>query len=685
MNKANQVFDGVGDAYPAWRLRMMVKLQEKNYWEKVNVEPQPDSLKYIKYQRKAMAIIMPYMSNSVITFVQPQDTSVKEIFEKLDREYIKKGSHEQMRIKRQVESLRFKIGDDLDKYLREFIELCDKYDNAAVVKEEIFHEHSRVDSLLLSMPEGKLADVLGRDEPRKMHLVTSRLREEYGIIMLRKERDGEVEKKTEGKSDLNNAVLYASRKRPLINNFRGQRRNVSVKPEFDQSRPRMRCHFCKKEGHMKRDCYKLKGRRPGKQFKRTVNAVGATDHAEPDVARSSEGYVLMAGKSLNDVNFDGICFVLDSGSSEHIVNCPTIADNFEELEVPIRLSVAKGNQFIMATKRGTLQLYSDSPDNTMIVEDVLYVEDATMNLLSVTKLAKTGISTIFDKSGAMLSTSGKTIARGEFIGDLIGIRMRLLIERSSLLVGNTATDYNLWHRRLGHMCKDKFVQLKNKAMCSDVKLIENINPSKCMCEPCLMGRMTRKPFNKKKEDKISRPLFEIHSDVGGPLTPSNLHHYRYFVVFIDKYTHYCVTYAMRHKSEVVSHFKDYVEKAETHFNSRVANIYCDNGGEYTSDEMHAYCSKKGIQCHFTTPHTPQLNGISERMMRTIGEKHRTLLCDSKLKGHFWADAVLTATYLINRIPTAAVPNNKTPFELWHMKKPNLKYLRIFGCKAYVFG
>lgn len=42
----------------------------------------------------------------------------------------------------------------------------------------------------------------------------------------------------------------------------------------------------------------------------------------------TRGHVLMAGIFLNDVNIDAICFVLDNGSSEHIVNCPTFSDTF---------------------------------------------------------------------------------------------------------------------------------------------------------------------------------------------------------------------------------------------------------------------------------------------------------------------------------------------------------------------
>ena len=59
------------------------------------------------------------------------------------------------------------------------------------------------------------------------------------------------------------------------------------------------------------------------------------------------------------------------------------------------------------------------------------------------------------------------------------------------------------------------------------------------------------------------------------------------------------------------------------------------------------------------------------------------MIDAKLSQEFWGKAVLTATFLINRIPSRALKSDKTPFELWHGKKPQLKYLKVFGSTVYV--
>jgi len=71
------------------------------------------------------------------------------------------------------------------------------------------------------------------------------------------------------------------------------------------------------------------------------------------------------------------------------------------------------------------------------------------------------------------------------------------------------------------------------------------------------------------------------------------------------------------------------------------------------------------------------------MIRSITEKARAMISGSKLNKSFWSEAVLTATYLVNRTPSRAFQNKKTPFEMWHNRKPKLKYLKIFGSTVYV--
>ncbi len=114
---------------------------------------------------------------------------------------------------------------------------------------------------------------------------------------------------------------------------------------------------------------------------------------------------------------------------------------------------------------------------------------------------------------------------------------------------------------------------------------------------------------------------------------------------------------------------------------KVKTLRSDNGGEYTSTEFTEYLSKEGIKHEFTIPHTPQQNGIAERLNRTLIEGVRTMLTDSKLPRKFWAETLSTCVYLRNRSPTKSV-GRMTPYEAWNETKPNVSALRVFGCSAY---
>ena len=116
----------------------------------------------------------------------------------------------------------------------------------------------------------------------------------------------------------------------------------------------------------------------------------------------------------------------------------------------------------------------------------------------------------------------------------------------------------------------------------------------------------------------------------------------------------------------------------------------DNGGEYTSTEFESYLKNSGIEHQYTIPKTPEQNGVSERMNRTLVKKVRSMLADSGLPQKIWAEALSTAVYLINRSPTKALDKTtpfeawygKKPFEAWYGKKPNVSHLRVFGSSAY---
>ncbi|GJR50818.1 zinc finger, CCHC-type containing protein [Tanacetum coccineum] len=94
-----------------------------------------------------------------------------------------------------------------------------------------------------------------------------------------------------------------------------------------------------------------------------------------------------------------------------------------------------------------------------------------------------------------------------------------------------------------------------------------------------------------------------------------------------------------------------------------------------------YVPKLRIIHETTAPYTPQQNGVAERKNRALKEMVNSMLSYSGLSEGFWGEAMLTACYLLNRVPNKR--NKTTPYELWYKKRPNLSYLRVWGCRAVV--
>jgi hypothetical protein len=88
-----------------------------------------------------------------------------------------------------------------------------------------------------------------------------------------------------------------------------------------------------------------------------------------------------------------------------------------------------------------------------------------------------------------------------------------------------------------------------------------------------------------------------------------------------------------------------------------------------------------VKCKLTTPYTPQ-NGVVEWRNQTVVGTTRSVLKSKGLPGDFWAEAVTTAVYVLNRSLTKGVAR-KTPFEAWFGKKPVVHHLRTFGCVAHM--
>lgn len=368
-----------------------------------------------------------------------------------------------------------------------------------------------------------------------------------------------------------------------------------------------------------------------------------------------------------------IHFKLDSGASDHLVNVTTFFDSLERLPCPVVINVAKDGEDLIAKEEGVINGYSNHavPLN---VQKVLYVADLRDNLLSVKKLAAAGVEVLFLKSKAVLKKDGVTIATAPMKGNLYELDIK--VSHSTANVCQVEQN-QLWHRRLGHLGQGGMAKIVQKKLATGVDFKPGQNR---FCDACAQGKQCREPFDGTRQ-RATRPLERIHSDVCGPIDPPAWDGSRYFVSFIDDKTHFAM---MKRKSEVFEKFQEYEALVSAQFGMKISKLTVDQGREYGSTAQKGFYKRKGIQVEPTVAYTPQQNGVAERFNRTLVEKVRTMLIDSSMPKSMWCEAAVTAVYLINRSPSAALSEGATPAECWIGSKPDLSKLRVFGCKAYAW-
>ena len=129
----------------------------------------------------------------------------------------------------------------------------------------------------------------------------------------------------------------------------------------------------------------------------------------------------------------------------------------------------------------------------------------------------------------------------------------------------------------------------------------------------------RAPFKAVEKVQSKKRLELVHIDVAGPMKMESLGGARYFVTFIDDYSRCVTVYPIAHKSEVLDKFKEWEAAVTNQVDYKIKTLRTDNGGEYMSAEFQNFLKEKGIHHETTVPHSPQQNGIAERMNRTLQE------------------------------------------------------------------
>ena len=373
-------------------------------------------------------------------------------------------------------------------------------------------------------------------------------------------------------------------------------------------------------------------------------------------------------------------WILDTGATNHVTGNHHLFESLNHMAKGEHQVKTANNKIVDAEGSGTISFYVDRPSAKpakIVLRHVFYVPACgTNNLLSIIQLMRKRVNFEFNLDRAIASLRSVLVYLAPVINSLFILRTSP--STSTLMVVDTLNPYKnaeiysgirqkvekkdilVWHARLGHLSLPAIKRLPNTV--KGIQLHAR-SPSACSCEGCIVGKMFRRPILTSEDKAKTRLLELIHSDVIGPMQTQTMQGYRYIIMFTDDYSRYSEVYLMTLVSQAPVKFKEYDARVENqHSKSKVCRIRVDGGGEYGSREKFLnYLAQEGITREVSALDSQQQNGISERCNRTVLDPARSMCMHAGMPNKLWAEAVATAVYIKNRLPTRALPNS-TPYE-----------------------
>jgi len=449
-------------------------------------------------------------------------------------------------------------------------------------------------------------------------------------------------------------------------------------------RTAVKCYGCGNFGHIKRFC-PLKSAELKNVHSRPVKYRAKSAKHQDLNYDSDEGTdAFVASMHMSSGVTSASRWVIDSGATRHMTFQKELLSDYCQFKSPEAVGLGDGHT-VDAYGAGRVKVSmllgrSSSFDTAM--SSVLYVPQLSCNLFSVRAATLKGNVIQFGHSRCWIRDSnGQLVGKGRLVDKMY--QLDCVPEgpcENASIAKMQNVDADEWHQRFGHVGVGSMRQMVANRLVDGLDLPSDIELS--FCESCIEGKMHRKPHKSVGEIQSTERLQLIHSDVCGPMQTQSVGGNRYFVTFIDDYSRYTVVYFIKKKSEVFEKFKEFEALVTNHFGCKIKTLRSDGGGEYTSAVFEQYLKINGIRHELTVAHSPEQNGVAERMNRTLVESARAMLAHANLSKMYWAEAVNTAAFLRNRVPTTAFRVPETPYYQWYGKKPDVSFLRIFGCAAY---
>ena len=318
------------------------------------------------------------------------------------------------------------------------------------------------------------------------------------------------------------------------------------------------------------------------------------------------------------------------------------------------------------------------------IDNVILVKGLKHNLISVSQLCDKGNLVTFDSKCCLIKRqdTNEIVLIGHRVDNVYMINLDEVSSNDVKCLVSKNDETWLWHRRVAHANMDHLGKLVSKELVIGLPKLRF--EKDVLCDACQKGKQVKASFKSKNIVSTTRPLQLLHMDLFGPSRTMSFGGNYYALVIVDDYSRFTWTLFLANKSDAFRAFKRLAKVIQNEKNLHISSIRSDHGGEFENNLFETFCEENGIEHNFSSPRTPQQNGVVERKNRHLEEMARTMLNEANIPKYFWADAVSTACYVMNRIIIRPILK-KTPYELYKGRKPNISHLHVFGCKCFILN
>ena len=579
-------------------------LIKEGLWENVNeTAPAVPNEKWLKNENKARATIGLLVEDNQLIQIREAKTA-REAWESLRKYHEKSTLTNKVFLLKKFCTTRLEEGGSMQQHMDTMLNLVHKL---AALGEEV-KDSMVVAMLLASLPDsyGTLITALKARSPEDLTIdfVKGKLIDEH--------------QRRKNSSAINSSIETAMK--------------ATVSKNY--SSRKSECFFCKKPGHQKKE-YKKYLAWKAQREKETKNSNSS----------NKANLCFMAGQGSGD-------WFMDSGASSHMAGSREFFKNFKPLNTTVNLARRNITAKVLGIGTGVIKcLDKDGTQVEVTLKDVLYVPSFDNNVISVRKINKNGFKVLFSYDDCKIISEGRIVAVAAACGNnLYKLATTEAACLSTLEVQHKEDYQHQWHRKFGHRDINAIRKLESEGLASGIQIKDCGIRLECEC--CVKGKLARKPFPQVSVSKTQATLDLIHTDICGPMQTETPGNKRYILTILDDHSRYTTVHLMKFKNEATPLIKQFIELTKTQFNKKPKIIRSDQGREYANDDLKDYLRKEGIRMQYTVAYTPQQNGVAERKNRTLCEMARCMLIDADMHKRYWGEAVMTANYLQNILPTS---------------------------------